>query len=99
MKNIRLIDATHLDKRIYNDIPMSVFGNIKKMAAMREIVEEEPTVEAVPLSWWRDLKETITELRDNNEEDKECDAYKIGRFLCNMIDIIEKRGSQNGTDK
>jgi hypothetical protein len=45
----RLIDANALDKRIYNDIPISVFGSIKKMAAVREIIAEQPTVDAVPV--------------------------------------------------
>ena len=43
----RYIDADALDKRIYNDIPISVFGSIKKMAAVREIIAEQPTVDAV----------------------------------------------------
>ena len=45
----RYIDADALDKRIYNDIPISVFGSIKKMAAVREIIAEQPTVDAVPV--------------------------------------------------
>ena len=69
--------------------------SISCIAATINGLAEQQTVEAVPLSWWHNLKETITELRDNNADDMECDAYKIGRFLCNMIDIIEKRGTQN----
>ena len=41
---MRLIDADALDKRIYNDIPIKVFGSIKNMAAVRQIVEDAPTV-------------------------------------------------------
>lgn len=44
---MRLIDADELDRRIYNDIPIKVFGTVKRMSAMREIVEEAPTVDAV----------------------------------------------------
>ena len=41
---MRLIDADHLDKRIYEEIPLKEFGTIKRMARMREIIAEEPTV-------------------------------------------------------
>ena len=40
----RLIDADALDKQIYNDIPLKVFGNIARMAEMRNIVFNAPTV-------------------------------------------------------
>lgn len=41
---MRPIDADALDSKIYNDIPLKVFGNVKRMAAMREIVESMPTI-------------------------------------------------------
>ena len=41
---MRLIDADALDAQIYNEIPIKVFGNMKRMAAMREIVANAPTV-------------------------------------------------------
>lgn len=40
----RLIDADALDKQIYNDIPLKVFGNIARMAEMRNIVFNAPTI-------------------------------------------------------
>lgn len=49
---MRLIDADALDKRIYNDVPISTFGSIRRMAAVRELIEEAPTVEAAP-RWHR----------------------------------------------
>ena len=52
----RYIDADALDKRIYNDIPISVFGSIKKMAAVREIISQQPTVEAEPIMRCKDCK-------------------------------------------
>ena len=97
LKSLQLAISVLEKKKIECD-EVQQFGidlSISCIAATINGLAEQQTVEAVPLSWWRDLKETITELRDNNEEDKECDAYKIGRFLCNMIDIIEKRGTQN----
>ena len=53
---MRLIDADALDKRIYNDIPIKVFGSIKNMAAVRQIVEEAPTV-----CKWHDPDEELPE--------------------------------------
>lgn len=91
MKNIRLIDATHLDKRIYNDIPLSVFGSIKKMAAMREIVEEEPTVEAVPLSWWNELKDVLKSWKDDPWETITTSA--IAELVLNKMNFIEEKGT------
>lgn len=40
----RLVDADAMDKRVYNDIPISVFGSVKKMAAVRQIIEDAPTI-------------------------------------------------------
>ena len=40
----RLIDADLLDHQIYNDIPLKVFGNIARMAEMRNIVGNALTV-------------------------------------------------------
>ena len=34
---MRMIDADALDKRIYNDVPISTFGSIRRMAAVREL--------------------------------------------------------------
>ena len=53
---MRLIDADHLDKRIYEEIPLKEFGTIKRMARMREIIEEEPTV-----GGWISVKERMPE--------------------------------------
>ena len=92
MKNIRLIDATHLDKRIYNDIPLSVFGSIKKMAAMREIVEEEPTVEAVPLSWWNELKDFLKSWKDDPWE--KITTSVTAELVLNKMNFIEEKGTE-----
>ena len=47
---MRLIDADHFDHRIYNDVPLKTFGgSIKRMAAVRELIDSEPTVDAVPV--------------------------------------------------
>ena len=89
MKNIRLIDATHLDKRIYNDIPISLFGSIKKMAAMREIVEEEPTVEAVPLSWWNELKDFLKSWKHDPWETITTSATV--ELVLNKMNFIEEK--------
>jgi hypothetical protein len=40
----RLVDADALDKHVYNDIPISVFGSVKKMASVRQIIEDAPTI-------------------------------------------------------
>ena len=41
---MRPIDADALDTKIYNEIPIKVFGTIKRMAAIREIIAQMPTV-------------------------------------------------------
>lgn len=46
---MRLIDADSLDAKVYNDVPISVFGSIKKMAAVRQIIEDAPSIDAVPV--------------------------------------------------
>lgn len=46
---MRLIDADALDRKVYNDIPISTFGSIKKMALIRQIIEDVPTIDAVPV--------------------------------------------------
>lgn len=60
----RFIDADALDKRVYNDIPISVFGSIKKMAAVREIIEEQPTVDAVPRDELIKLAKKVSDMRE-----------------------------------
>jgi rubrerythrin len=45
----RLIDADALDAKIYNDIPIKVFGTVARMANMRELVNKQPTIDAVPV--------------------------------------------------
>lgn len=57
---MRLIDADALDKRIYNDVPISTFGSIRRMAAVRELIEEAPTVE--PASPWHRVEEEMPDL-------------------------------------
>lgn len=44
---MRIIDADALDKRIYNDVPISTFGSIRRMAAVRELIEEAPTIDSI----------------------------------------------------
>ncbi len=44
---MRLIDADALDKHIYNDVPVSRFGSIRRMAAVRELIEEAPTIDSI----------------------------------------------------
>ena len=40
----RLIDADELDRKIYNEYPVKVFGSVQRMARMREIIAGEKTV-------------------------------------------------------
>lgn len=56
---MRLIDADALDKRIYNDIPIGFFGSVKRMAAIRTMVEEEPTV--TPEPGWISVEDRLPE--------------------------------------
>lgn len=46
---MRLIDAEALDARIYNEIPIKIFGTVARMANMREIISQAPTIEAEPV--------------------------------------------------
>lgn len=46
---MRLIDGDALDAKIYNDIPIKVFGTVARMANMRELVNKQPTVDAAPV--------------------------------------------------
>ena len=41
---MRTIDADALDAKIYNEIPIKVFGTIQRMAAIREIIAQMPTI-------------------------------------------------------
>jgi len=51
---MRLIDADNLDRRIYEEIPIKEFGTVKRMARIREIIAEEPTV-----GGWISVKERL----------------------------------------
>lgn len=53
---MRLGDLDALDKTIYEQIPIKVFGTVKRMAAMREIIQNAPTVDAVPVVRCKDCK-------------------------------------------
>ena len=44
---MRRIDADALDQHIYNDVPVSRFGSIRRMAAVRELIEEAPTIDSI----------------------------------------------------
>lgn len=46
---MRPIDADVLDKKVYNDVPIRVFGSTKKMAAVRQLIEEAPTIDVRPV--------------------------------------------------
>ena len=43
---MRLIDADALDKVVYEQTPIKVFGTVRRMAAVREIIANAPTIEA-----------------------------------------------------
>lgn len=73
---MRLIDADALDKRIYNDVPISTFGSIRRMAAVRKLVEEAPTVE--PASPWH---------RVEDELPKEAGEYIVAYHPCWWNDV------------
>lgn len=53
---MRPIDADALDTKIYNEIPIKVFGTIKRMAAIREIIAQMPTV-----GGWISVKDQLPE--------------------------------------
>lgn len=41
---------------------------------------------------WNELKSCITELRDNNADDaSNSEVYSVAKYLCNLIDVIEKK--------
>lgn len=58
---MRPIDADALDARIYNDIPIRVFGSVAKMANMREIVSQAPTIDAESARQWISVKDRLPE--------------------------------------
>lgn len=64
---MRLGDLDALDKMIYEQIPIKVFGTVKRMAAMREIIQNAPTVDAVPVVRCKDCCWYV--------EDEECDPF------------------------
>lgn len=76
---MRLIDADALDKRIYNDIPIKVFGSIKNMAAVRQIIEEAPTVDAVPVVRCKDCKHYY----EGDPEHPDCGWCR--RLICGTV--------------
>lgn len=59
MSKQRLIDANALDRRIYNKIPVAVFGSRKKMEAVREIIGQEPTALE-----WISVKDKLPQMGD-----------------------------------
>lgn len=48
---------------------------------------------------WNRLKSTITELRDNNKDDeRNREVYSVAKFLCNLIDVIERDEERKDDD-
>ena len=43
---------------------------------------------------WQELKETITELRDNNGT---CTQQEVCKFLANLMDVLEKQMQEQRT--
>lgn len=59
---MRPIDADVVDAQIYNEIPIKVFGNVKRMAAMREIIANAPTLDAVEVVRCKDCRYWMQEV-------------------------------------
>lgn len=85
---MRLIDADALDKRIYEEIPIKEFGTVKRMARMREIVGEAPTVamseNSITLSWTPDADNWVKEVAERALDEFE---YK-GRTIRAWVELI-----------
>lgn len=91
---MRLIDADKLDKRIYEEIPIKEFGTIKRMARMREIIAEAPTVDPWEPQARLMRAEEVQQLKDktvicveqlisNEDEEHEYVTGKAWGIVCN----------------
>ena len=61
-----------------------------KRSVLREI-EELSSIDAVPREWWDELKETVSELVENNKDVPENKQfYDCARFLLNLMNVISK---------
>ena len=84
----RLIDADALDKTIYEQIPIKVFGTVKRMAAMREIIQNAPTVDAVPVvrcrecRYWRQKVSPTEHWVCDHHSFNERKMYTMPDFYC-----------------
>ena len=85
---MRLIDA---DNITYGDDPDGkIFDEIEFCPAdgIKALMELQPTVQAVPIELWNELKETITEMRDNDGTGTQ---QEVCKFLTNLMDVLEKQ--------
>ncbi len=88
MNNIRLIDANALIRRVNEN----EFYTDKLKFALCSIVYTAPTVEAVPLSWWNELKDFLKSLKDDPWETITTSA--IAELVLNKMNSIEEKGTE-----
>lgn len=86
MKNIRLIDANALIRRVNEN----EFYTDKLKFVLCSIVDTAPTVEAVPLSWWNELKDVLKIWKDDPWE--KITTSVIVELVLYQMNWIEEKG-------
>ena len=79
---MRLIDADALIKACDGNI----FTTDSVKAYVRASVAHMPTIDAVPMETWQELKETVLELRDNGGT---ATQKEVSDFLFNLMRILD----------
>ena len=80
----RLIDADALDKHIYNDVPLKVFGNIARMADMRTLIDDAPTIIEAEEPLWKRMVEAAEEYGKHIPEEV---MRKVEKVICETVCI------------
>ena len=88
MSNIRLIDANALIRRVNEN----EFYTDKLKLVLCSIVDTAPTVEAVPLSWWNELKDIIKSWKDDPLE--KITTSIIVELVLYQMNRIEEKGTE-----
>lgn len=83
----RLIDANALMEKMKHR--WERFGRESDCICL---IEDAPTIEAVPLSWWNELKDFLKSWKDDPWEKITTSA--IAELVLNKMNFIEEKGTE-----
>lgn len=102
---MRLIDADALMEYLLEKLAMYDSVDTKRglvpltirndLQGFVEMLNEQPTIDAISMREWNLLRNSIKELQENNPEKK--DVQFTTKFLLRLMDISERR-DKNGHD-